>query len=382
MKTLHYIPILIILFLSACTSDETVAPPGTEEQGNVTFLFTAGSEINTRTVLEGSENRQHVEKVYLYIFSGIDDTATYVETREMPWPKPGDVDYRTTKRTYSIVLAPGAYTFLAIGLDDKSGTTYNLPTAVTTGTTLANAKAKLASEKTKADIALSELYAGYATAPNVQASGNAAVTINLWRRVAGVIGWFKNIPTQINNITVSKVQISFYTQQNKSGYLMAKELEYNSYPYNITNPDNFKDYITDPISADATDKIIASMDVPANINAATVLSAGSYMLPAAAPPVGDGSEHTLRVELIGSDGSALKTIRVKTAPGDPIYIDPTGSGTGIIDTGGPYRFPIVANHFYGIGTKDAPVDLGGGDDNIVITVNPNWIWKGDLTWGD
>lgn len=368
MKTLHYIPILIILFLSACTSDETPFPPEPDGQGNVTFVFKAGSELNTRTVLNGSDNRQHVEKVYLYIFSGIDDTATCVETREMPWPKPGDVGYATTERTYSIALAPGDYTFLAIGLDDKSGATYNLPTAVTTGTTLADAKAILATGLTKADIAQSELYAGYIIDTVLPGS---IITIDLWRRVAGVMGWFKNIPTQINNITVSKVQIAFYTQQNKSGYLKAKEFEWNSYPYDLTNPENFKDYITDPISTSETDKIIASIDVPANIDAATVLSAGSYMLPAAAPRLGSGEEYTLRVELIGSDGSVLKTTRVKTASDDPLYIDPTGAGTGIIDMGGPCRFPIVANHFYSIGTSLAPVDLGGGDD-IVIVVNPDW----------
>ena len=371
MKTLHYIPILIILFLSACTSDETPFPPEPDGQGNVTFVFKAGSELTTRTVLNSSDNRQHVEKVHLYIFSGIDEAATCQQIKEMPWPKPGDVGYVTTERSYSIVLAPGAYTFLAIGLDDKSGTTYNLPAAVAIGSTLANAKAALASGQTRTDIAQSELYAGFATAPNVQASGNAAVTIDLWRRVAGVMGWFKNIPTQINNIPVSKVQIAFYTQQNKSGYLKAQELEMNSYPYDITNPANFKDYITDPISTSETDKIVATMDVPANIDAATVLSAGSYMLPAAAPSVGNGTEYTLRIELIGSDGSVLKAVRVKTAPGDPLYINPTGSGTGIIDTGGPCRFPIVANHFYSIGTSLAPVDLGGGDD-IVLTVNPDW----------
>lgn len=371
MKTFHYIPILLVLLLSACTSEELISPPEPDGQGNVTFVFKTGSELNTRTVLSGSENQQHVEKVHLYIFSGTGDAATYVGTKEIPWPNPGDVSYATTERSYSIILAPGAYTFLAIGLDDKSGATYNLPATVATGSTLAAAKATLASGKTKTDITQSELYAGYATAPNVQASGNAAVTINLWRRVAGVMGWFINVPTQINNTTVSEVQIAFYTWQNRSGYLMAQPEE-NNYPYGITNPNNFKDYITDPISATDADKIVASMDVPANIDATTVLSAGSYMLPAAAPPVGDGSEYTLRIELIGSDNSVLKSIRVKTKPDDPLYIDPTSGGTGIIDTGGPYRFPIVANHFYSIGTKDTPIDIGGDKNEIYIEINPNW----------
>lgn len=36
----------------------------------------------------------------------------------------------------------------------------------------------------------------------------------------------------------------------------------------------------------------------------------------------------------------------------------TGNGTGIIDPEGAYRFPIVANRFYGIGTGEDPIDLG------------------------
>ena len=36
----------------------------------------------------------------------------------------------------------------------------------------------------------------------------------------------------------------------------------------------------------------------------------------------------------------------------------TGNGTGIIDPQGVYRFPIIANHFYGIGTPLVPINLG------------------------
>ena len=32
--------------------------------------------------------------------------------------------------------------------------------------------------------------------------------------------------------------------------------------------------------------------------------------------------------------------------------------TGIIDPQGVYRFPIIANHFYGIGTPLVPINLG------------------------
>ena len=62
----------------------------------------------------------------------------------------------------------------------------------------------------------------------------------------------------------------------------------------------------------------------------------------------------------------LSTRRVKLKADDSLDSS-TGSGTGIIDTEGAYRFPIIANHFYGIGTALAPVDLGGND--LVVTAN-------------
>lgn len=368
MKTLHYIPILIILFLSACTSDETLTPPEPDGQGNVTFLFTAGSEITTRTELNSPKNLQHVEKVHLYIFKGIGDAATCEQVKELPWPKPGDVNYATTTRTYSILLPSGDYTFLAIGLDDKSGTTYNLPAAIDVGSTLAKAKAELAADQTKTDIAQSELFAGSAEAIGVTESGNAAVTINLWRRVAGMLGYFKNAPSG-----TSKIQITLYTQQNGSGYLLKQEAG-TEYPSgDIREPKNFKDYITSPISINSEDKIVISIAVPAGTDAATILSGGSYLLPVAAPPIVDGeTEYTLLVELVGDDGITVnKTIKVKMKAGDDLYIDPAGTATGIIDISGPFRYPIVANRLYTIGTALAPVDLGGGDD-IVIIVNPDW----------
>lgn len=379
MRTIHYIPILIVLFFAACTPDENITP---DEQGNVTFVFTAGNEINTRTILNGSENLQHVEKVYLYIFDGTTDAATYKSCKELSWPTPGEVNYKGITRRYSMTLASGNYTFLAIGLDDKAGATYNLPAAIAEGSTLADAKATLASGKTKEDIAQSELFAGHVTA-SIKESGNDPVTITLYRRVAGVMGWFKNVPAN-----VAKIQISLYAGQNKQGYLI-KQAEGTEDPSGITNPNNFKDFITAPISAEEESKILVSINVLAGTTAEQVLSGGSYVLPAAAPikiepdydtyPDEDprvGTEYTLRVELIGADGTTIKTQRVRMQEGDDLYIPEfVDGGTGAVgyDLGGPFRFPIVANRFYGIGTALTPIDLGGGGEDIVITVNPDWL---------
>lgn len=381
MKTIRYILLFIPLFLAACTSEDIVEPD-TGNEGNVTFTFNAGGELTTRTTLEGAGNKQHAEYVYLYVFNGQTDNATCTQVKNMPWPKPEEVGYTTTTRTYSINLPAGDYTFLAIGLDNAAGATYGLPSAIAAGSKLADAKATLASGKTKEDIAQSELFAGHVTA-SIKESGNDPVTITLYRRVAGVMGWFKNVPAN-----VAKIQISLYTGQNKQGYLI-KQAEGTEDPSGITNPNNFKDFITAPISAEEESKILVSINVPAGTTAEQVLSGGSYVLPAAAPikiepddtyPDEDdprvGTEYTLRVELIGADGTTIKTQRVRMQEGDDLYIPEFvdgGSGTAGYDLGGPFRFPIVANRFYGIGTALTPIDLGGGGEDIVITVNPDWL---------
>lgn len=345
--------------MMACTSDEN-SETGTKGEGIVTFTFKVESGLKTRTVLNGPEDIQHVTTVFLFVFKGTTDEATYFMTKQIPWPDPSgnDVNYQTISRSYTFVLSEGDYTFLAVGLDDQSGTTYNLPASIGEGTTLATATAVLAAGKTKVNIAGSEFFAGSATATVVK-NGNSEVTINLFRRIAGIMGWFTNIPSD-----VTEIQIALYTQQNKSGYMKARP-EGNDSPAGISNPINFKDYITSPVSNQENDKVLVSLNVAAGTGA-TVVSGGSYILPAAAPAVGDGTEYTIQVNVI-TGGTILKSIRTKLRSDDGLYLPSTGS-----DLGAPYRFPIVANHFYGIGSQDTPVDLGGDEDAVYIEINPNW----------
>lgn len=359
MKIRHYVPILIILFLSACVSDETLSPPEPDGQGNVTFLFTTGSEITTRTILSGPENLQHVEQVYLYIFNGTGDEATCKEVKQIPWPKPGEVGYQTTQRTYSIQLPPGDYTFLAIGLDDQSGTTYGLPAAIATGSTLANAKAKLATGKTGADIAQSELFAGWEKA-TVKESGHTAVTIDLWRRVAGVLGYFNLFPEGVQT-----VQILLYEDQNTDIPLCK--------PTNNNTAED-TDFGTE-ITGTTDNRILLSFDTDTDwefiggeggTGTGTMLyRKGAYVLPKQAPSA-NGVTHTLKIITLDAGNKVLKQYNV-------ILQSSTDGTTG--DTRPlteARKFPLYANQLYSIGTKEAPVDLETGED-IVITVNPDWL---------
>lgn len=368
MKHIAYLLLFSAYLLTSCNSDR-ITDTIPEGQGMVAFIIETESQLTTRTVLNGSENQQHASSVYLYVFNASDQC---VRVRQVPWPSPADaeVNYHTVRRNYSLTLPAGNYTFLAVGLDDAAGTTYNLPNAIREGTSLAKATVTLATGKTKDDIARSELFAGYAEA-TVTDGIKTTTTIELWRRVGGIMGWFTNIPTQIGGTNLSGIQISLYARQNKSGYLIPKPVG-DHFPFGIINPANFNDYITDTTSLPADSRILVSLKLPANLTSSTVVSGGSYILPAAAPPVGDGSEYTLRVEFIGENNAMLKIMRVQMGEGDDLYISPTGSGTGIIDMGGPFRFPIVANRFYGIGSATTPIDLGGDQDDIIITIDPGW----------
>lgn len=363
MKILHYIPILILLLLSACTSDGNPLPE--EQQGNVTFLFTAGSEIKTRTVLNSSDNQQHVEKVHLFIFKGTDGSAACESVKEIPWPAPSTVGYNTTARSYSITLEPGDYTFLAIGLDDKSGATYNLPAAIAVGTTLANAKATLASGKTKDDIAVSELFAGWNVA-TVQATGNTPVGINLYRRVAGVLGYFKNVPADVQTI-----QVLLYEDQNTE--IPLRKPTHN----NVADNTDFGTQATGTtdnqilLSIDKTENVYEDTSTGTPISS---VSKGAYVLPKQAPTATEVT-NTLTVRTLKGDGTVVKKYNVI------IQSSTDGTSGGNITGTETKKFPLYANQLYSIGTKTEPVDLKE-ENEITIIVNNKWDHIYDIGLSD
>lgn len=81
---------------------------------------------------------------------------------------------------------------------------------------------------------------------------------------------------------------------------------------------------------------------------------------------------------------------------DYTYNGDTDDYTGPTEhIGDAYKFPIKANCFYSLGSRNykkninEPIDLKkhfdkeeGGDNSLVITVNPDWDWKGELEWAD
>lgn len=376
------------LIMIGCSHEEMFAPemPG-DSQPKVVLTFNASPQLTTRTQLPGSDNLQHVQTVHLYIFDGTAGSARCVASEEVDWtdkaaPDGGGTASKEHPVKYDNFTAGQPYTFLAIGLDDRSGDTYGLPAAVAAGnTTLADAKAILATDKAKADIAVSELFGGSTVlTPNDESKVTGA--IDLYRRVAGVMGWFKNIPRQVNGTDVASLRIELYKAQNKSIWL--------------SKPQTGEDVIMEAIEETDDNKILVQIDLKEDdFQLGKVISKGSYVLPMIAPFASEEEmrnagyddvdiyvkDYTLRVVLADNAGKTLQAKRVKDKEADAD--GDTSGGTGVIITGNAYRFPINANWFYPIGTKENPVEWPEeGDNNIVITVNPNWDWKGDLEWAN
>jgi len=358
---------LACLATAGCGQEDMPTPDTPDDsRPQVVLTFSASPGLTTRTQLPGPEYLQHVQTMHLYIFNGTGDDASCVAYEKVDWedvkaPAGGaNTVSKNHKVQYKDFAVGQPYTFIAVGLDDCSGATYGLPSAVTVGTTLKEAKAVLASGKTRNDIAVSELFGGSLVLTPV-AAGQITGTIKLDRRVAGVFGYFKNIPMQVKGEKVASLRIELYKPQNKSIWLTAK-------------PTKEKDVIMEPITNTDDNKILVEIPLTeADFEKEKVLSKGSYVLPMKAPTTEDC---TLLVTLADANGKRLQERKVKYQLDDKI--SDTSGGTGIITvTKDLYRFAINANWFYQIGPVNWPEEEDG---NIVITVNPDWQWSGSLEW--
>lgn len=366
MKQIYHILCLLALAtLGACqTGDDT---NGQEENGQITIKFTA--EPLTRTTLASSDNVQHVKYVQVYVFDGTEASAVCVASENVGWKQlqPGGTvtQYYTLKQK----LDDGEYTILAVGLDNDnseqegndnsekegSGYAYGLPKAIKVkseteqGTTLGNAKATLAEGRKAADMNKAELFAGSNTV-TVQPGANRITEITLKRRVAGVMAYFTNIPSD-----VKEIKLILYKDQYKDVPLIAQtsndygteQLEGSTVLLDIdVNPDILKQeevYASD-------EKTVVGTKLPG-----TVLQ-GAYMLPMPAPESG----YTLTLVQIKSDGKPQQENKL-------VLSNPASVST---------NFPIEANVFYTIGRKDAdhdePYSLGDLSDGDYIYVDGNW----------
>ena len=455
---------LIAALCAGCTDDASLDGGVGGSQGGAYITLTVPSGITpaTRTVLPGSQNVQHATRVALYAFKHDDRETDTLKARciggmsfdKVNWNQDLDkaMDGGTSTKTQRVKLPDewnisesnsenwnATYTFLAIG-SDETGTldddkydfdnnnataTYGLDGLDFTGKTLGECYAELATGKTVDDIHGSELFAGTLTCKGSALGGKV---VNLYRRVAGVKGYFRRIPETAGGETVNELRVVYFNSQATSvpyfkrwpqdGIFSDYDKREGS-PLNGVSGSKIPDdcstiskteldectYFT--ISKDPSSGEFVSQDGTAEAddkeNEYDYVTAGSYVLPApgAVGKSSDGKDcSTLYVLLLAKDTKTEGNMKIlqkrrvffvnsyenrtaQTRSGGE-----TDGGTGIIIGQEPNedaldrerRYPIVANNYYTIGTAQEPIDMSTGETEVNIYVDPRWEGNNDLEW--
>lgn len=324
------------------------------------------------------------------------------------------------------------YKFVAVGynVDNPSSNTtnpYGEPSLTDETTTLeyftTNA---LASGKT--DYAIEELFAGV-SAENATQTDKAVfstqASVTLTRQVAGMLGYFDNVPTKINGSVVKYVRVyanDEYTTfkwpaqllgtgspfngdtqatagssngEGENKYLLMEfNMETIATNWNSGNPGEdtytFSSFGENgaignetagaTINSDGKAPLAENYKAPAGLKlVANSIFGGRYIIPYKAHV----DSQTLTVELQDASGNALKTLKVTTEN------IPSISGGSLT---GKYAYDIRCNNFYSIGKKlytdntggdpdpgtdpkdpdpDEPIDLSS-NTNIVVIINDAW----------
>lgn len=368
-----------LLTFSACSNDdafnedETNVTAGETRNVELTFNFSVNSGEQTRggRPLYSSEALQQVNEMKVYVFKESGDNYVYSEeiTDDGNFGFNNISAQGTERHSYTLTdkLPDGKYKFLAVGYEDGYGNTFEA-LDMTPTTKLSELLLEL-KEGQNAD----EVFSGVSDAVTVSATSTSFnVGVELNRVVAGILGYFKNVPYEIENGGEMKRVMHVLVNVVKKGTsakLADRTANGVENKYTIIDID-MSDYSQDGnnnwYAVDAQSGAVATV-------ANSVLQ-GAYSLPIAAVT----GSNTLEVVLTDDQGTVLKTFKVKD--------------------GESSEFAIDANHFYSLGQKKTNDDTNGGnpdpgtdpDDNddpidlskdqiITITVNADWSAIHNLT---
>lgn len=421
--------------------DEEITVDSSKDMGaEITFNILAETGALSRTVVvdpgsDGSLAKHHVTRIELFVY---DSDGNYIGHDPVDWPYRMDSVGQSTQyckhQLSNGILEEirknptNRYTLLAVGLDDVwmndkymdkySAEAYNLPESIE-DKPLNKAIASLASRKSRNNIAESELFSGYEEVTGSQLldgksesrESASSVTINLYRRVAGIKLYVKKIPKVINDKDVKYLVLRLCGRQNTQVNLIRQLPDgYDKDASDLDIPDSkYVDFIESRLKTNDGDIVLKVDLVPGNTRGAggggnsgnvghgegncdpvdpdtpvgedenflDPCFVGVYMLPAKfeddAYTSSSGEKSTLMLQLLDAKGGVLASRRIRLETSVSGRED-TRSGTGIIETPSEntYRYPIRANNFYRIGTKENPVEIDGSSSDILIQIDDVW----------
>lgn len=361
MKKWMFLAVASVFAFASCSNEEDPVVQPEVENGSVVFQLSAVNQLTdglssrvTNAPVYSQEATQNVSNVMIYAF--LQSGSDYVFSKSYNvtnWIVGG-----TTAR-YAIpdnnMLAMGNYRFLVVGRDASDNYTVTTPVAGTTSYSAMVASISAPGQET-------EIFAG-STDAAITDQG-VRVSVQMTRVVAGVLGYFKNVPQQLNGSTVQFLRLSISNSDTQVGLYSGMGSNPTNTAYNIINIDLSGQSVTGT-------GVFSGNTVPANVSKVpnSQLS-GSYYLPV---------------------GSIAMTLGLYDAGGNMIKQWP------VVNESNATTFDISANNFYSLGMKKVAATTDGGtpadpsdddnpidlllDQNITITINPAWATIHNLGLG-
>ena len=397
------------LLLAACQTDDEPMPQTGRQANTLRFNVDAAIAL-TKSLPENPQTEagavQHVNAARLYIFKHgegdqttlaaceeIDDFNSLATTDGGGQTVTGLDGWTTVTKEYTLTtkLDPTTtYTFLGVGYEDfeqgendYQGDTYQetddkgTTLVEQSPVTLSSLVTTLKDGRGKEDIRHNEYFTGALT---LTTDGNGLIqtgTVEMRRRVAGLSAHLRlnNFP---ENEAIGGVAIMLWDEQNQSVPTLEKTWQL----------PNFTDFTYDPLEtpdANPQDQSVCLLwmtepetDTQAYSEATSdyTCQGSAYVLPKPAPEAGS-TDYTLAVVVYNAENKVICTKRAALVEDGYLIFD-TSLGTGIIDDGSFYRYPIVANRFYRFG-DDKPLDVVYDPQNpFEILIDPNWEGKPDM----
>lgn len=342
------------MLMFACSSEDEVPSNPVEYDGQVVFEISAVNKLSdgkgTKAPVYSQEATQHVANVNVYAFVSTDSTNYFwVKTYNI-----ADWTDGTTFKSYAVApadtLPAGNYKFLAIGRNALD--LFSLPSPINGSTRFENMVASVSASGNE-----SEIFAG-TSAAKIVPKGGSRVSIEMIRKVAGVLGYFKNVPQTLNGQVVKYLRLTVSNVNQQVNLTSGAGIGTVPTPFRIMDMDLTTQSVVDGVY---TGNNLSGQGVVTVPNSQI---GGLYLIPV--------SGVTLTLGLYTAADAPIKEWTVKDASGNHT------------------NFNIEANHFYSLGMKaqagntnggtggtgdtgddDAPVDLLT-DQNIVITITPAW----------
>lgn len=409
MKRINYICFIAVLAscFACCKTEET------EEIINKTDEITFDILVNPTGVESRTEvvnpvyydDKQHVTYVHLYIFG---DNGDCLLSQNINWVYSNEGSQGIDARSQSVPVNLNSIIgnnqklkVIALGLDAETYSDGNLSGNSADAYWTENMKGKIdfdnfniRSGVTDKDgvnpIPRSEIFAGKLelTRQDVSVVGKRHEVVAK-RRVAGIIGYFKDIPENIKYIAIgtgtgsySKAVRLIYDSQvgniysdgsNYDDFYVGSESEYlvQGYPI-IVEVNGGSENSTAPmngLSGNSDTQLIKTE------NEGKIQIMG-YMPPVMFSPDELKSNTTLMLFMFNGEKQLVRKIKINN---DKSTIPNSRSGTGIIGGGDvstefdpTLHYPIGANHFYQIGSPQNYISLDGQETVINLKIDPVW----------